>query len=79
MNDRDGTQSPSSQRTPDRRPNKNKKENTQTKMAAAQKATAVFLLYKEIFDNAADAVKPLGEVGIELLIVFFVHFGAVIL
>ena len=48
-------------------------------MAAAQKATAVFLLYKEIFDNAADAVKPLGEVGIELLIVFFVHFGAVIL
>ena len=60
-------------------PNKNKKENTQTKMAAAQKATAVFLLYKKIFDNAADAVKPLGEVGIELLIVFFVHFGAVIL
>lgn len=79
MNDRGGTRSPSSQQASDRRPNKNKKENTQTKMAAAQKATAVFLLYKEIFDNAADAVKPLGEVGIVLLIVFFVHFGAVIL
>ncbi len=45
MNDCGGTQSLSSQQTPDRRPNKNKKENTQTKMAAAQKATAVFLLY----------------------------------
>ena len=39
----------------------------------------LFLFYKKIFDNAADAVKPLREVGIELLIVFFVHFGAVIL
>ena len=79
MNDRGGTQSPSSQRTPDRRPNKNKKKTRKLKWLPHKKRQPFFLLYKEIFDNAADAVKPLGEVGIELLIVFFVHFGAVIL